>query len=214
MMQLYTYFRSSAAYRVRIALNLKQLAWEPQVVWLPDGAQASDQYKQVNPHGLVPTLEIDGQRLGQSLAIIEYLDEQYPDPPLLGREAISRAQVRALSLLVACDIHPVNNLRILKYLKHSMGQSQDEINAWYRHWCNEGLSAYEADLARREPGAFSFGEEVTMADICLVPQVFNAQRFDVDIAQYPNVARVNDRCLALPAFEKAHPLAQPEAKTD
>ncbi|MGB7182728.1 MAG: maleylacetoacetate isomerase [Burkholderiaceae bacterium] len=210
-MQLYTYFRSSAAYRVRIALNIKQLAWTPEVVWLPDNAQAGPDYKAVNPHGLVPTLVDNGHELGQSLAILEYLDETHPKPALLPADPLARAQVRALALLVACDIHPVNNLRILNYLKSSMGHNQEQVNEWYRHWCHEGLAGYEADLARRPAGRFSFGDSVTMADCCLVPQVFNAQRFDVDISAYPNIARINDTCLKMPEFAKAQPSEQPEA---
>lgn len=210
-MQLYTYFRSSAAYRVRIALNIKGVDWSPHVVWLPDGAQSQETYKAVNPHGLVPTLVDGDHELGQSLAILEYLEETHPQPPLLPVEPVARAQVRALSLLVACDIHPVNNLRILNYLKGSMGHSQNEVNAWYRHWCHQGLAAYEADLKRRPSGRFSFGDQITMADLCLVPQVFNAQRFDVDLSAYPNVERINRTCLQLPEFASAQPSAQPEA---
>lgn len=211
-MKLYTYFRSSAAYRVRIGLNLKGLSWDPEVVWLPRGDQASAAYRAVNPHGLVPTL-VDGEhQLGQSLAILEYLDETHPEPPLLPTDPVQRAHVRASALLIACDIHPVNNLRILKYLKGELGHSQEDIDTWYRHWCDQGLSAYETELAQRPAGRFSFGDQVTLADICLVPQVFNARRFNVDMSAYPNIVRVNDACLALPAFASAQPGEQPEAE--
>lgn len=210
-MKLYTYFRSSAAYRVRIALNLKNLSAEHEVVWLTKGEQSADAYTRMNPHGLVPTLVENGQELGQSLAILEYLDEQHPQPPLLPADPVQRAQVRAMALLIACDIHPVNNLRILKYLKSELGHSQDEVDTWYRHWCDLGLAGLEADVSRRNPGKFCFGDSVTMADICLVPQVFNANRFNVDMSQYPNLARINDTCLQLTAFDKAQPMKQPEA---
>jgi len=181
------------------------------VVWLTKGEQSADAYTRMNPHGLVPTLVENGQELGQSLAILEYLDEQHPQPPLLPADPVQRAQVRAMALLIACDIHPVNNLRILKYLKSELGHSQDEVDTWYRHWCDLGLAGLEADVSRRNPGKFCFGDSVTMADICLVPQVFNANRFNVDMSQYPNLARINDTCLQLTAFDKAQPMKQPEA---
>lgn len=211
-MKLFTYFRSSAAYRVRIALNLKNLPAEHEVVWLTKGEQSADAYTQINPHGLVPTLVDNGQELGQSLAILEYLDELHPEPALLPQDPVERAQVRAMALLIACDIHPVNNLRILKYLKSELGHSQDEVDTWYRHWCDQGLAGLEADILRRKPGKFCFGDSVTLADICLVPQVFNANRFNVDMSQYPNVARINDTCLQLPEFDQAQPMKQPESE--
>ncbi len=211
-MKLYTYFRSSAAYRVRIALNLKSLPAEHEVVWLTKGEQSADSYTAINPHGLVPTLIDNGHELGQSLAILEYLDEQYPDTPaLLPADPIGRAQVRAMALLIACDIHPVNNLRILKYLKSELQHSQEEVDVWYRHWCDQGLAGLEADVSKRKPGKYCFGDTVTLADVCLVPQVFNANRFNVDMSQYPNVARINETCLQLPAFDRAQPMKQPES---
>ncbi|MEZ5651369.1 MAG: maleylacetoacetate isomerase [Burkholderiaceae bacterium] len=210
MLKLYTYFRSSAAYRVRIALNLKGLAFEPEVIWLPAGEQSEHAYTDVNPQALVPTL-IDGDlTVAQSLAILEYLDERYPQRPLLPTDIAGRARVRSLALLVACDIHPINNLRILKYLRGALGQGEEAVNAWYRHWCDAGLSAYEREL-ERGPGPYSHGDAVTIADCCLVPQVFNAQRFDVDMSRYPRVMAVNDACLAQDAFARAAPMAQPEA---
>lgn len=211
MLTLYTYFRSSAAFRVRIALNCKNLDWHPEVVWLPTGEQAGEKYRQVNPQALVPTLLEDDHRLAQSMAIIEYLDETHPQPPLLPGTARERARIRSLAQLVACDIHPLNNLRVLKYLKREMGQEQDEIDNWYRHWCNEGLAAYERQLGDGGAGAFSHGDQPTMADICLVPQVFNAQRFEVDTAKFPLVMGVFEHSMALPAFDAAQPSRQPEA---
>lgn len=211
MFTLYTYFRSSAAFRVRIALNLKALAWQPEVVWLPSGEQAADQYRDLNPQALVPTLVADGQRLAQSMAIIEYLDEVHPQPPLLPGTPLDRARIRSLAQLVSCDVHPLNNLRILKYLKHEMGQQQDAIDRWYRHWCNQGLAAYERELAAGAAGQFSHGDAATLADICLVPQVFNAQRFEVDMTKFPLVMAVFERCMQLPAFDDAQPSRQAEA---
>jgi maleylacetoacetate isomerase len=211
MLTLYTYFRSSAAFRVRIALNLKGLDWQPEVIWLPAGEQAGAAYLAVNPQALVPTLVEDGHHLAQSLAILEYLDETHPEPPLLPGSARDRARIRSLAALVACDIHPVNNLRILKYLKREMGQDQAAIDTWYRHWCNQGLAAYERQLGDGGAGRFSHGGQVTLADVCLVPQVFNARRYEVDLAQYPKVAAVVDQCMVLPAFQAAEPSRQPEA---
>jgi maleylacetoacetate isomerase len=211
MLTLYTYFRSSAAFRVRIALNHKKLAWQPEVIWLPSGEQAASPYQQVNPQALVPTLVEDGHRMAQSMAIIEYLDETHPEPPLLPGSPRDRARIRSLAQLVACDIHPVNNLRILKYLKREMGQSQEAIDDWYRHWCIEGLSAYERQLADGGAAEFSHGSQVTLADICLVPQIFNAQRFDVDMGRFARTSAIFDRCMALPAFDAAQPSRQAEA---
>jgi maleylacetoacetate isomerase len=211
MLTLYTYFRSSAAFRVRIALNCKGLAWQPEVIWLPTGEQSGEGYRQVNPQALVPTLVEDGWHLAQSMAIIEYLDETHPEPPLLPGTPRDRARIRSLAQLVACDIHPVNNLRILKYLKREMGRPQDAIDGWYRHWCNEGLAAYERQLGDGGAGRFSHGDQPTLADICLIPQVFNAQRFEVDMAKFPRTMTVFDQCMAQTAFEAAQPSRQPEA---
>lgn len=211
MLRLYTYFRSSAAFRVRIALNLKGLAWEPAVVWLPDGEQAGAAYTAVNPQALVPTL-VDGDvRLNQSMAIIEYLDETREGAPLLPADALGRARVRSLSQLIACEIHPINNLRVLKYLKSAMGQAQPAIDGWYRHWCEEGLAAFERQLGDGKAGRYCHGDAVSMADICLVPQIFNAKRFEVDLSRYPTTMAIFDRLMALPAFDAAQPSKQPEA---
>lgn len=211
MLTLYTYFRSSAAFRVRIALNLKGLDWSPEVIWLPGGEQTGSDYRSVNVQGLVPTLVDGDARLHQSLAIIEYLDETKPGQKLLPADPLNRARVRSLSQLVACDIHPINNLRILNYLKKTLDQSQEAVDTWYRHWCDEGLTALEAELTDPRTGLFSHGDTVTMADLCLVPQVFNAQRFKVDMSRYPNVMRIFSRCMSMDAFSKAQPSAQPEA---
>jgi maleylpyruvate isomerase len=211
-MKLYTYFRSSAAFRVRIALNLKGIAYEPQIVWLPDGQQKSDAYRQINPQNLVPTLIDDGERLSQSMAIIEYIDETHPEPALLPSEPLHKAHVRSLAQLIACDIHPINNLRILKYLKSELKHDQAEIDTWYRHWCVEGLGAYERQLEEWSSGEFSYGHSVTLADICLVPQVFNAKRFEVDMTQFPKTKAVFDRVMQIPAFDIAQPSKQPDAQ--
>ena len=201
---LYDYYRSSAAYRVRIALNLKGVDYESRPVNLADGAQRSDDYRAVNPQGLVPMLEIDGQRLTQSLSIIMYLATRFPEPPLLPADAAEAAHVRAMALLVACDIHPLNNLRVLKYLKSELGHAQDEVDRWYVHWITEGLSALEAMAAPRA-GQFLYGDAPTIADVCLVPQLYNARRFNVPLDDYPNLLRADENANKLDAFALAHP---------
>ena len=214
-MKLYTYFRSSAAYRVRIALNLKGLDYEAVPVHLlaDGGRHLMDEYLAVNPSGLVPALQDEDVTLTQSMAIIEYLEEVYPMVPLLPKDAIGRARVRELAQIVACDIHPVNNLRVLKYLVKHLGQSEEAKTDWYRHWVIEGLRSLEAHLARNPgTGAFCHGDMPTMADCFLVPQVFNAKRFDIDVDAYPTIARINDLCVDLPAFKAAHPSQQPDAE--
>jgi maleylacetoacetate isomerase len=211
MLTLYTYFRSSAAFRVRIALNLKQLGWQPEVIWLPDGEQSQLAYQSVNPQSLVPTLVDGEQRIAQSMAIIEYLDELHPQPPLLPGGPGDRARIRSLAQLIACEIHPLNNLRILKYLKRELGQTQAAIDNWYRHWCNEGLAAYERQLGDGKAGAFSHGDQATMADVCLVPQIFNARRFEVDTGPFPRTMAIFERCMTLDAFDAAQPSKQAEA---
>ena len=210
-MKLYTYFRSSAAFRVRCALNLKGLAYEPEIVWLLTEEQKSDAYAALNPQQLVPTLVDDGHVLNQSMAIIEYLDETKPGPKLLPADPLGRARVRALSQLIACEIHPVNNLRILKYLKRTLGHDQPTIDTWYRHWVAEGLAAFERELARAPAGRYCHGDTPTMADCCLVPQVFNAKRFECPLEAYPTTMRVFDALMALPAFDAAQPSKQPDA---
>jgi maleylacetoacetate isomerase len=210
--RLYTYFRSSAAFRVRIALNLKGLAYEPVFVHLPRGEHRKPEYAAVDPQALLPTLVDGGQTLSQSLAIMEYLEEKYPQPALLPKDAPGRARVRSLSLLIACEIHPLNNLRTLQHLKRALGQTDDQVNAWYRHWIADGFAKLEADLARGESGRFCHGDSPTMADCCLVPQVFNAQRYQSDLAPYPTVMRIFDACMSLEAFDRAQPSKQPDAE--
>ena len=211
-MKLYGYFRSSAAYRVRIALNLKKLHYEQSAVHLTrnGGWQWSDEFRAINPQKRVPALALStGEVLLQSLAIIEYLDEIEPEPPLLPADAVERAQVRAVSQIMACDIHPLNNLAALNYLKGPLKQDQAAVDEWYRHWVTQGFDAIEALL---RPGPYAFGTHVTMADLCLVPQVFNARRFKVDFARYPKIAAVDAACLKHPAFDRARPENQPDAE--
>ena len=201
---LYDYFRSSASYRVRIALNLKGIDYEQRAVNLAEGTQKDDDYRALNPQGLVPMLEIDGQRLTQSLSIAVYLDQVYPDPPLMPRDPAEGAHVRSLALAVACDIHPLNNLRVLKYLRGPLGVSEEAKDEWYRHWVAEGLAALE-EMARPHAGAFLFGDSPTIADVCLVPQLYNARRFSVPLADYPTLRRADETASAHAAFAAAHP---------
>jgi maleylacetoacetate isomerase len=201
---LYDYWRSSAAYRVRIALNLKGVDYESRQVDLRENEQKSDEYRALNPQGLVPMLEIDGHRLTQSLAIINYLDLRFANQPLLPASAAERAHVVAMAMAVACDIHPLNNLRVLRYLKHELGHSQDETDAWYAHWISEGLPGLEA-MAAPKAGRFLFGDAPTGADVCLVPQLYNARRFDVPLGDYPTLLRAEENANRLDAFIKAHP---------
>ncbi|QOR37121.1 maleylacetoacetate isomerase [Billgrantia diversa] len=213
MTTLYGYFRSSAAYRVRIALNLKGLAYDQAPVNLVKGEQRGEDNLARNPQGLVPVLETDdGTQLTQSLAICEYLDERHPEPPLLPADAEGRARVRSLAQLVACEIHPLNNLKVLKYLVHELKVNEEAKLAWYRHWVAEGFSALEARLAN-EPrtGTFCHGDSPTLADICLVPQIFNAERFECDLTAYPTLQRITENCRKLEAFAKAAPGEQPDA---
>ena len=201
---LYEYWRSSAAYRVRIALHLKGVDYESRQVDLREGAQNSAEYRAVNPFGLVPMLVIEGHQLTQSLAILNYLDMRYPSRPLIPAVAPERAHVVAMALAIACDIHPLNNLRVLKYLKNELGHSQEEVDAWYRHWISEGLPALELQ-AKARSGAFLFGDNPTAADVCLVPQLYNARRYDVPLDDYPTLLRAEDKANKLDAFAAAHP---------
>ena len=211
MLTLHTYFRSSAAFRVRCALNHKGIAYAPEVVWLPGDEHKSEAYLALNPQGLVPTL-IDGPLvLTQSLAIIEYLDETRAGPKLLPADPAGRARTRALAQLVACEIHPINNPRILKYLKNVLGHDQPTVDAWYRHWIAEGLAALECQLGDARTGRYSHGDTVTIADCCLVPQIFNAKRFECPLDAYPTTMRVFDALMQLPAFDAAQPSKQPDA---
>ena len=211
-MKLYTYFRSSAAFRVRIALNLKGLKYEPVFVHLAKGEHRAAAYAKVNPQALLPTLELDdGTRLTQSLAIIEYLDEKHPAKPLIPKDMLGKARVRSLSYLIASEIHPLNNLRTLQHLKRALGQNEDQINTWYRHWIADGLAKLEAELSAGR-GKFCHGDMPSMADCCLVPQIFNAKRYQSDLAPYPNTMRVFETCMQLEAFDRAQPSKQPDAE--
>ena len=211
-MKLYGYFRSSAAYRVRIALHLKGVAVEQIGIHLvKDGGQHRQaSYLARNPQGLVPALELDdGTILTQSLAIIEYLDQVFPSPSLIAADPVKAAQVRAVALAIACDIHPLNNLRVLTYLKGTLGRSQEEADAWYRHWILQGLGAVETLI---DGERFCFGREPSMADACLIPQVFNARRYRVDLTPFPKIIEVDSRCAGIEAFAAAAPERQPDAQ--
>jgi maleylacetoacetate isomerase len=215
MLKLYGYWRSSAAYRVRIALGLKGLTWESVPVHLvrDGGEQRKPSYRHINPQGRVPALEHDGRVLTQSLAIIEYLDETWPAPALLPSTAAARARVRALAQLIACDIHPLNNLRVLQYVGKEFGQSEDARNDWYRHWIADGFDALEALLAASpETGRYCHGDAPGLADALLVPQVYNARRYQCDLAAYPTITRIDQACSELPAFERARPERQLDAE--
>ena len=201
---LHDYFRSSACYRVRILLNLKGVEYDRHSVNLADGAQQDPAYRTLNPQGFVPMLEIDGLKLTQSLSIAVYLDQTRPDPLLMPRDPADGAHVRALALTVACDIHPLNNLRVLKYLSGTLDATQDQSDAWYANWVTEGLAALEA-LAAPRAGAFLFGDTPGLADVCLVPQLYNARRFAVPILPYPALRRADESASAHPAFAAAHP---------
>lgn len=215
-MKLYSYFRSSASYRVRIALNLKGLGCDIVPVHLLKGGgeQLQPEYRRLNPDALVPSLQLDGgDVLTQSLAIIEYLEETHPTPALLPPGAIDRAWVRGIALAIACDIHPINNLRVLRYLTGEMKLAEDDKNRWYRHWVEQGLAAVEQTLAH-DPrrGRFCFGDTPGLADCFLVPQIANAQRMNCDLSQVPTLVRINEACLALDAFAAASPARQPDAE--
>ena len=215
MIQLYTYYRSSAAYRVRIALALKGLAYESVPVHLlrGGGEQLQENYRALNPAALVPALQDEGATLTQSLAILEYLEETHPQPALLPQGAPGRARVRALALSVACDIHPLNNLRVLRYLSHTLQVPEEGRNTWAQHWIALGFAALEEDLARSpHTGLCCHGDTPTLADCCLVPQVFNARRFGLDLAPYPTVRRIAEHCEGLAPFQAAHPAQQPDAE--
>jgi maleylacetoacetate isomerase/maleylpyruvate isomerase len=209
-MELYNYFRSSASYRVRIGLALKGLAYDYKPVHLPKNEQASESYMAVSASRLVPLLKDGETVLTQSLAILEYLDETHPEPPLLPTDPAGRARVRAIALDIACEIHPLNNLRVLRYLVGPMKLSEDDKNRWYRHWVETGLEVVERQLAAR-PGTYCHGDTPTLADICLVPQIFNARRFDCRLDHVPHVMRVFDACMALDAFEQTRPERCPDA---
>jgi maleylpyruvate isomerase len=210
---LFTFFRSSASFRVRIALNLKQIPYQPEIISLPNGEQVGGTFLAQNPQGLVPLYVDANGSFSQSLAIMEYLDEALPSAHrLLPSDAVGRARVRSLSMLIACEIHPLNNLRVLKYLKHELKQDEEGVNNWYRHWVAEGLQTLERQLIHdKHQSAYLHGETPTMADCCLVPQIFNAKRYECDLTTYPKLMKVFENCMKLHAFDQAQPNKQPDA---
>jgi maleylacetoacetate isomerase len=209
-MKLYNYFRSSASFRVRIALNLKGLAYEYISVHLAKGEHKQPAYAAIAAEGLVPLLDTGAVKLGQSMAIIEYLDETYPTPALLPADAVGRAKVRALAQAIACEIHPLNNLRVLQYLANELKVAQDPKNAWYRHWVRLGLLSFEKQLAQLPAAKYCYGDTPTLADCLLVPQIFNGQRFDCDFSELPRTMAVFQACMLLPAFDQAQPKNCPD----
>ena len=211
-MKLHTYFRSSAAYRVRIALSLKGLTYESLSKVLVKGEQRTPDYLQLNPQGLVPALEVEGGVLTQSLAIIEYLDELQPTPPLLPSSAIARAHVRAMALAIACDIHPINNLRVLNYLKQELQQAEASVDTWYRHWITVGFTALEMQVQRHSGGGrYCYADTLSLADVLLVPQMLNARRFKTELGPFPTLVAISTHLETLPAFAAARPEVQPDA---
>lgn len=208
---LYSYFRSSTSYRVRIALNMKGVAYDLMPINILKGEHREAAYVAINPSQGVPALKEDGHILTQSLALLDYIDERWPTPPLLPSDPAAKAQVRALCQIVACDIHPINNLRVLNYLTGTLQLTEEQKKDWMQHWLAEGLLALEA-MVKPLASDYCFGNQLTLADICLVPQVFNAERFGHDMAAYPTLKAIAERCRALPAFERAHPANQPDAQ--
>lgn len=211
-MKLYSFHRSSASYRVRIALNLKGLTCDYVPINLRAGVQDSGDYRKVNPQSLVPSLEDNGRLIRQSLAICEYLEETHPQPPLLPRDPAGRARVRSLALIVACEIHPLNNLRVQNYITQSLKVSDDLRNEWVNHWITEGFRAFETILTEsHETGRFCHGDTPGLADVCLIPQIANAARSNVDLGPFPTIRRINEECMKLEAFQLARPEKQPDA---
>jgi maleylacetoacetate isomerase len=210
-MKLHAAARSSASFRVRIALNLKGVPYDYVPLSLVKGDQFASEFRAMNPAELVPVLEHDGGRMTQSLAILEFLEERYPQPPLLPHDPVLRAYVRAAALSIACEIHPLNNLRVLRYLVRDLAVTEEQKNTWYRHWVEQGLAQLEAWLVgEKRCGRFVLGDDVTLADVLLVPQIFNAQRFDCRLEHVPTIMRVFDACMQIPAFEAARPEKQPD----
>ncbi len=212
-MKLYTLARSSASFRVRIALNLKGMAYESVPTALLENAHRRPDYLALNPQGLIPTLDIGGQALSQSLAIIEYLEEMQPEPRLLPTDPIARARVRSMAQAIACDIHPLNNLRVLNYLKRTLGHSEETAATWYRHWITEGFQGLENEARTYSSSRrYLFGDAISLADVCLVPQMFNARRFATDLTPFPTLVAITTHLESLPAFSAARPEAQPDAR--
>jgi maleylacetoacetate isomerase len=212
-MQLYDYFRSSAAFRVRIALRLKGLDYQSIPKLFFANEHRTPEYLALNPQGLIPALAVDGTTISQSLAIIEYLNDMYPQPPLLPAAPLERAQVRSMALAIVCDIHPLNNLRVQNYLRERLGQDEEAVNTWYRHWVSEGFRGLEQQVARHSSARrHCFGDSLSLADVCLVPQMYNARRFNVDLTPFPTLVAISTHLETLPAFALARPEAQPGAK--
>jgi maleylpyruvate isomerase len=209
---LHGYYRSSASYRVRIALNLKNLKTDHIAHHLRKNEQTAPDYLKCQPQGLVPALQTDDTTLIQSMAIIEYLDETHPNPPLLPKDPAGRARVRALAQIICCDIHPVDNLRVLRYLRTELGQDEAAIQTWYNHWIAEGFAAFEHLLQQPGTGTFCHGDTPTLADLCLIPQIFNAGNYKLDLTPYPTIRRINEACQALPAFADAAPGKQHDSE--
>ena len=211
-MKLYSYFRSSAAYRVRIALNIKGLEYETVTKSLLDGEHRTIDFRTLNPQGLIPVLQTEEVALSQSIAIIEYLEERYPTPALLPTDPIARAQVRSMALAIACDIHPLNNLRVLNYLRGELKLDVVAVNKWYRHWIMDAFTGLETLVRRHSTQArYCFGDEVTLADVLLVPQMFNARRYETDLSPFPTLVAISNHLESLPAFTSARPDLQPDA---
>ena len=211
-MRLYSFFRSSAAYRVRIALNLKGVAYETITVNLPGAEHLAAEFRAMNPQATIPTLDDDGTILWQSLAIIEYLDARFPSPRLIPAEPVARARVQALAQLIACEIHPLNNLRVLKYLRGELKLDDTAVNKWYAHWIAEAFGPFEQLVTRFSGGRYCFGDSLTIADVCLVPQLYNARRFNCDVTPYPTLVHIADALSGEPAFAAAAPHLQPDAE--
>ena len=214
-MKLYTFFRSSASYRVRIALNLKAIGCEQAPIHLRRGGgeQLMPAYTAINPQALVPTLEDNGRILTQSLAIMEYLEETHPNPPLLPKDPADRALVRSMALVIACEVHPIQNLRVLNYVKATYNQTDEQVNKWAQHWIDLGLAALqEMIVAQPKRGKFCFGDVPTLADVCLIPQLGNARRYGCDLSKYPTILEIEKNCNAIPAFANAAPEKQPDAE--
>ncbi|WP_116807095.1 maleylacetoacetate isomerase [Steroidobacter cummioxidans] len=212
-MKLYNYFRSSAAFRVRIALNLKGLEYEHISKSLVKHEHRAADYLALNPQGLIPALEVDGTVISQSLAIIEYLNDLQPQPPLLPADPLARAQVRSMALAIACDIHPLNNLRVLNYLRQDLAQNDEGVNTWYRHWISAGFRGLEQQVAKHSSARrHCFGDSLSLADVCLVPQMYNARRFKTDLSPFPTLVAISTHLETMPAFDAARPEAQPDAQ--
>jgi maleylacetoacetate isomerase len=212
-MKLYTFFRSSAAFRVRIALNLKGLQYESAPKHFARNEHRTQEYLALNPQGLIPALAVDGVVLSQSLAIVEYLNERHPQPPLLPADPLDRARVRSMALAIACEIHPLNNLRVLNYLRSDLKQDDEGVGTWYRHWVSEGFGGLEQQAREFSAGGrYCFGDAVSLADVCLVPQMFNARRFKTDLTPVPTLTSISTHLESLPAFAAARPEVQPDAR--